>query len=110
MFAAGRVLGLSQQRLADLTLEQVRELAPDEVEVSFADVAKTPAQVRAWVEWYWNRMRPQLRPRQDVDRVFTSRNRRRGFGHSAVGLRFEKAVDVAMLRRSVSSYAAWGFN
>lgn len=105
MFAVGRQLRLSEGKLASLTLEQVRVLAPDMVEVDFFDVARTPAQARAWVEWYWVKMRPLLKPRVNVDCVFTSARTQRGFQHSAVGLRFQRAVDAGMIRSIIPSYA-----
>lgn len=109
MFAAGRVLGLSEGELAELTIEQLRAIVPEEVKADFSDVARTPAQARAWVEWYWNATRPQIDPKPDINRVFTSANTRHGFGHSAVGARFHKTVDVAMMQRSISSYGCWTY-
>lgn len=107
MFAAGRQLKLSEGALADLTIERVRELTPDIEALSFADVARTPAQARAWVEWYWDKMRSHLRPESVVDRIFTSARTRRGFRHSAVGLRFQRAVSDAMMSRSIHGYECW---
>jgi hypothetical protein len=107
MFAAGRQLGLSEGALANLTLDQVRTLVPDEVDLDFSDVARTPAQVRAWVEWYWNKVRPQLQPEPDVDFVFTSAITHRGFRHSAVGREFQRIVNTAMMMRSIPSYGCW---
>lgn len=107
MFAAGRVLGLSEGALAGLTIEQVQTQVPGKVEVNFSDVARTPEQARAWVEWYWGKMRLQLRPKPDVDYVFTSPHTGRGFGHSAVGARFQRVVDEAMMPRSIHSYECW---
>lgn len=106
MFAAGRQLGLSEGALANLTLNQVRSLVPEKEELDFSDVARTPAQARAWVEWYWEKMRPRLQPAAGVDRVFISAMTHRGFSHSAVGARFQKALDAGMMRRSFSSYAS----
>lgn len=106
MFAVGRQLGLSEGKLAALTLVQLRELVPEEVELSFSKVARTPGQTRAWVEWYWNKMRPQLMPRPDIQCVFTSARTRRGFGHSAVGVRFQRAVEAGMIK-SIPSYRCW---
>lgn len=107
MFAAGRQLGLSEGALADLTLEQVRAQVPDDVDLNFSEVARTPAQARAWVEWYWEKMRPQLHPQSNIDCVFTSVNTRRAFKHSAVGVRFKKAIDAAILQRRILSYRYW---
>lgn len=107
MFAVGRQLGLSEGKLANLTLEQVRALVSDEVELDFSDVARSPAQARAWVEWYWVKMRPQLKPKPEVDCVFTSAKTRRGFKHSAVGKRFQQVVNVGMMSRCVASYVCW---
>lgn len=97
MFAAGRQLKLSEGALADLTIERVREIVPEAEELSFVDVARTPEQARAWVEWYWNKIRPRLRPRLDVDQIFTSARTRHEFKHSAIGTRFTKVADKARL-------------
>lgn len=107
MFAIGRQLQLSESALADLTLERVREIVPEVEELSFVDAARSPGQVRAWVEWYWEKMRSQLQPRSEVACVFTSSRTRRGFGHSAVGVRFRQMVEAAMLQRSIPSYSCW---
>lgn len=107
MFAVGRQLRLSEGKLADLTLDHVRTLVPNVDDLSFADVAHTPAQARAWVEWYWVQIRRQLMPGQEVDYVFTSARTRRGFRHSAVGVRFQMAVDAGMMGRVIPSYGCW---
>ena len=107
MFAVGRKLGLSEEKLAGLTLEQVRTLVPDAAELDFSDVARTPAQARAWVEWYWVKMRPELKPRDVVDCVFTSHRTRQGLRHSAVGVRFQRAVNAGMMWRAIPSYRCW---
>lgn len=107
MFAVGRQLRLSEGKLASLTLEQLRALAPDEVGLNFSDVARTPAQARAWVEWYWMKMRPQLLPGSDVDCIFTSVETRRGFSHSAVSMQFRRAVEVGMMRVVIPNYGRW---
>lgn len=107
MFAVGRQLKLNEGALAELTLDRVRALVPEEVELSFLDVARTPAQARAWVEWYWEKMRTQLQPMPDVNCVFTSAITRRGFRHSSVGGRFQKAVNAAVVRRVIHSYGCW---
>lgn len=107
MFAVGRQLGLSEGELAELTLDRLRALVPDEVGLDFSDVARTPEQARAWVEWYWNKLRSQLRPNTDIDCVFTSPRTRHGFKHSAVGVRFQRVVDAAILQRSIANYRSW---
>jgi hypothetical protein len=107
MFAAGRQLGLSEGALADLTLERVREIVPDMEALNFVDAAKSPGQARAWVEWYWEKMRSQLRPRPEVAHVFISSRTRRGFKHSAVGEHFRQMVEAAILQRSIPSYSCW---
>jgi hypothetical protein len=107
MFAAGRQLGLSEGELAGLTLARVRELVPDEVELDFTDIARTPGQARAWVEWYWDKMRPELSPKAEIDYLFTSAKTRRGLKHSAVGNRFQMIVHTAMMPRSVQNYECW---
>lgn len=107
MFAVGRQLGLSQGELAELTLEQLRNLAPDTADLSFAEVARTPAQIRAWVEWYWVKIRPLLLPRLGINCVFTSAKTRRGLKHSAVGQRFNKLVNAGKAGRSVHGYVNW---
>lgn len=107
MFAVGRMLGLSEGALADLTLEQVRAQVPGKVEANFSEVARTPAQARAWVEWYWKKMRPQLNPRQGVDFIFTSARAQQGIKHSTVGGRFKRAIEYAMLCREISNYGCW---
>jgi hypothetical protein len=107
MFAAGRILGLSEGALAKLTLEQLRAVVADKVDVNFSDVARTPAQVRAWVEWYWNFMRPALKPNAEVNCVFTSARTHRGFGHSSVGLNFQKAVNTGMMIGTIKGYSSW---
>lgn len=104
MFAVGRQLQLSESALADLTLERVREIVPNADELSFVEVAKSPGQARAWVEWFWEKMRPQLQPREGMAYVFTSPRTRRGFKRSTVGARLQRAVDVAVLRRSIPRY------
>lgn len=72
MFAVGRQLRLRPEGLARLTLEHVRELVPEKAELDFTDVARTPSQARAWAEWYWEKMRPQLSPAFSVNQIFTS--------------------------------------
>lgn len=98
MFAVGRQFGLSEGKLAGLTLEQVCVLAPD--------VARTSAPARAWAEWYWAKMRPELQPMADVDCVFALSRTRHGFQHSAVGLRFQRMLKTARCRLIVS-YGMW---
>ena len=107
MFAVGRQLKLSEVALAALTLERVRALVPDEVELDFSDVVRSPAQARAWVEWYWVEMRSQLQPEPDVDCVFTSAITHRGFRHSAVGSRFQKIVHGGMMHRSIQNFGCF---
>lgn len=105
MFAAGRVLGLSEGALANLTLEQVRAQVSEVAVPDFSEVAKTRTQGRAWVEWYWDKIRPKLKPMPDSNFVFTSALTRRKFSHSGLGVRFQKTVEGAMLQRSICSYA-----
>jgi hypothetical protein len=107
MFAAGRQFGLSEGGLAGLTLDQVRTMVTEEEKPDFTDIARTKTQARAWVEWYWEKMRPQLQPKPEVDCVFTSARTKHGFRHSAVGERFQTAVDAAMLRRKIPGYECW---
>ena len=107
MFAMGRQLGLSEGVLANLTLERVRSLVPEKEDSDFSGVARTPGQARAWVEWYWNKMRPQLRPIPETDCVFISVKTHRKFKRSAVGGEFQKAVNIAMLGRAIQSYEHW---
>lgn len=107
MFAVGRQLQLSESALADLTLERVREIVPHADELSFVEVAKSSGQARAWVEWYWEKVRPQLQPRPKVARVFTSSRTRCGLRHSTVGVRFRQMVEAAILQRSIPSYSSW---
>lgn len=107
MFAVGRQLGLSEGALAGLTLDQVRKLAPERAELDFSDVARSPAQARAWVEWYWNNMRPHLHPQSDSCHVFTSSRTRRGYRHSAISLRFKRAVGAAMLWAAIPSFGCF---
>lgn len=104
MFATARILGLNEAAIANLTLVQLQALAPNIAPLDFSDVARSADQVRAWVEWYWNSMRPQLNPRPDSCHVFTSIRTRRGYRHSAIGARFNKVVDVAMLRATIPSF------
>ncbi len=110
MFACGRLLGMSEGALAKLTIDQIRSIVPEKVQLNFADVARTPGQVRVWVEWYFDTMRPLLRPKPDVDCVFTSAGTRRGFSHSAVGERFKRTVDVAMMRGPIYCYKNWALS
>ncbi len=104
MFAVGRQLRLSEGTLANLTLDQVRAKVPEVADLGFSDVARTPEQARAWVEWYWEKMRPQLQPMSDIDCIFTSAKTKRGFRHSAVGARFQRLVNAAMMNHSIHSY------
>lgn len=107
MFATGRVLGLSEGELAALTMRQLRRLVPHVAELNFTEMARTPAQVRAWVEWYWHKMRPLLHPRTEVEHVFTSVRTLREIRHSIVGKRFQRIVNDAMMRHSIPSYDSW---
>jgi len=107
MFVAGRQIGLSEVALANLTLERLRSLVSEEERLAFSEVARTSRQSRAWIEWYWKKVRPKLRPRADVDVVFTSSLTRQGLRHSAVSARFCKAVEFAMLKGSIRSYGQW---
>lgn len=107
MFAVGRQLHLSEEALAQLTLEQIRVMVPENVDPDFSDVAWTSIQARAWSEWYWDRMRPQLRPMPHVKSIFTSAVTGRAFRHSAIGMRFQKTVRGAMMQRFIPSYSCW---
>lgn len=107
MFATGRQLMLSEGELANLTLSQLRNLVPNEDVLDFTTVARTPAQARAWVEWYCNVMRSQLKPKPCVDSIFTSERTGHGFSHSSVSLRFQRCVDIAMLTRAIPRYECW---
>lgn len=104
MFAVGRVLGLSEQSLASLTIGRLRELSPDVDELSFVNVAKTPAQARAWVEWYWLRVRPELHPAKGVNHIFTSNKTHSGIKHSTVSARFQMSVKRAVMHRAIPNY------
>lgn len=107
MFAAGRLLGLSEGALSKLTLTQVRELAPESAALDFSEVARHPSQARAWVEWYWDNMRPNLQPEPHVPEIFTSIVTMRGIKHSTVGRRFQQAVQWAMMQSVIRTYGAW---
>ena len=107
MFATGRQLRLSERALAELTLDRVRVLVPEKVALDFFSVAKSPVQARAWVEWYWDRMRPQLQPEPSADHVFTSARTKCRFRRSAIGVKFHRLVEAAMLRRSIRNYGCW---
>lgn len=108
MFAVGRQLGLSEAALASLTLDQLHILVPDEVELDFSDVARTSEQARAWVGWYWDKVRPKLQPKLGINHAFTSTKTRRELGRSTVGVRFHKAVDIARLQGAIPGYKCWG--
>ncbi|AMK76541.1 hypothetical protein A1342_19670 [Methylomonas methanica] len=107
MFAVGRVLKLSQNELACLTLDKVRQRVTNTEVADFYNNAKTPAQAKAWVEWYWENIRHQLEPSESVGHVFTSIQSKKGLRRSAVGYRFRRAVDAAMLTREIAEYGAW---
>ncbi|HET7832643.1 MAG TPA: TniQ family protein [Gallionella sp.] len=107
MFAAGRLFGLSEAELAGLTLEQVRALVLERESPNFSDVAKTQAQARAWIEWYWKNIRPFLQPRNCTRNIFTSYRTRKGLGHSSIGAMFQQTVNRAFLQRSIRSYSCW---
>jgi len=53
------------------------------------------------------KMRPQLQPVPDEDNVFTSAITRRAIKHSIVGVRFQKAVNVAILQRAIRNFRCW---
>lgn len=97
MFAVGRQLQLSESSLAGLTLAQLYIIAPKVAKLDFSDVARTPAQARAWVEWYWKEMRPSLSPQPGIPHIFASRWTQRKLSPSATGARFNKVVSTAML-------------
>lgn len=107
MFATGRNFRLSQKGLAELTLEQVREFAPDRTKPNFAIVARTAIQTRAWIEWYWETIRPSLKPLACTNHIFTSAITHKGCGPSSIGARFQMAVNRAMLRRAIRDYKLW---
>lgn len=107
MFAAGRILKLSQGELANLTIEKLHNLVPEKAELSFCDVARSPEQVRAWIEWYWKRIRPHLQPELEIRCIFTSEKTRRGFRRSTIGARFQEIVAASMLDRSIYNYKYW---
>lgn len=107
MFATGRQLHLSQTELTNLTLERVRQLVPEVVEKNFAEAARSPAQVRAWIEWYYVKLRPRLNPMSSEDRIFTSMTTRTGLKKSILGVRFQAAVNVGMMHRTIGSYRDW---
>lgn len=109
MFAVGRQLGLSQGKLATLTLDCVRVLAPISTQLIFSEAARSSSQARAWVEWYWNSVRIELLPKSNVNSVFTSSVTRRGLSHSSVSARFYKAIDTAMLRARIPQYSNWSY-
>ena len=104
MFAVGRQLQLSESSLAGLTLAQLYIIAPKVAKLDFSDVARTPAQARAWVEWYWNEMRPNLFPQPGCSHIFTSHLTQHQFSVSAISARFNKVVNAAMLRATLPTF------
>jgi len=107
MFAASRQFGLTLTEISNLTLNKVRELAPDIVEQDFSEVARSPAQARAWVEWYCRKIRPRFNPAIEENRIFTSSSRGVALKKSFIGLRFKTAVEVGMMQRKITSYSGW---
>lgn len=107
MFATGRILRLTQSDLASLTLDQVRRLVSKKETADFYNIADTPEQARAWVEWYYENTRSELEPNKDVEYVFTSAVTKRGLRRSIIGLRFRSAVNFAKLNREIDEYGAW---
>jgi hypothetical protein len=107
MFAAGRLLGLTERALANLTLSRLKLFAPTKAELDFSRAANTSSQVRSWIEWYWDTIRPRLHPAANVDQVFISIKTHRGFKHSAIGRHFQQLVESTSMRRAVGSYDCW---
>lgn len=107
MFAAGHVFRLSTPRLATFTLLDCCALAPVREDPDFFAAPVSPAQARAWVEWYWEKLRPALRPCAVEQRIFISVTTGRPLKKSAISLRFNRAVLQAGLDRGIPSYAAW---
>lgn len=107
MFVAGRIFKLSQDELANFTLEQLRRISPENDDVKGSRVATTPAQMRGQLEWYWNEIRPILQPLDHVRQVFTSSITKRGLRRSAIGLRFREAVTSAGLDQKNVCYGIW---
>jgi hypothetical protein len=107
MFAVGRVFGLSTTRLAKFTLHDCRVLVPASKNADFFSAPVTLEQARAWVEWYWERVRPKLNPCASEQRLFISAVSGLALKKSAISLRFSRAVSCAGLDRRICSYAEW---
>jgi site-specific recombinase XerC len=103
MFAAGRVLELSEKELCELTLDQLYHSVTSIERAQFSEVAHTRAQVRAWIEWYWN----VIRQSSSVPNIFLSLNTGRVLTHRAISYRFRQAILAANMNRSIPSYASW---
>lgn len=103
MFAAGRVLGLSEEGLCQLTLGQLRRLVTEIEQPIFFEVAQSRSQVRAWVEWYWN----VIRKPSSAPNIFISLNTGRVLTHHAVSSRFRQTIVAANMDRAIPSYSSW---
>lgn len=66
-----------------------------------------PAQARAWLEWYSEKICPKLAPLSTDDRIFTSAKTHLGLERSSVGMRFTAVVQQSMMHRRIGSYSVW---
>lgn len=107
MFAAGHIFGLSTTRLSMLTLHDCHALVPAIEEPDFLSAPTTPAQARAWIEWYWTKLRPASNPAATEQRIFVSAKTGRALKKSAISVRFSRAVSQAGLNRSIPTYTTW---
>ncbi|MDO9071636.1 MAG: TniQ family protein [Rubrivivax sp.] len=109
VFVTGRVLGLSQRRLAGLRLEDAIEAAADSADERSALVPSTPPELRDYFVWYKNEVRPKY-PSADIEPwLFLASGPRGQMSESLIGSRFMRAVRFADMSRRIKNFAHWTF-
>lgn len=107
MFITGRVYGLSTTELSRFTLQKCRELTPDFEKTTMRLAPTTIVQARAWIEWYFEHVRPQLNPCAAERALFVSTLTGRALKKSAISLRFCRAILQADIGKSIVNYEMW---
>jgi hypothetical protein len=104
MFTAARCLHLSVPRLLQLETGQFPERGGQDF--SFWDPIDTADRAALMLDWYQRRVRPHLLREDDVRNLFVT-NDGQPLHSSAVGMRFERAVRKAGLKRAIPSWTHW---
>lgn len=108
MFVTARVLGLRQQSLAALVIDDIPQVRNERSMVRRAsELPSNPTQLYSWLNWYLKEVRP-LYPKADQAReVFLCRGRRGRMSDSLVGARFTHLLQASHMHRRIRDYAHW---